>query len=310
MLTRKTVLLAKTETEYGVDAGPTAAENALLVRNLEVQYIGEALARDVLRPSLSPLEFSRGARCAQVSFETEVKGTGAAGALPSWGWEGELFKACAMEEVVDDGASITYRPSSILFPSVTLHVYVESLFRKIVGCRGTWTLRCESGKYGFFEWEFKGLYVAPQDLGPGTPVFSTVKPPVCLGSQLTVGGYAPAANKIEVSLNNKIAQRRSINSATGVLEQVVTGREPGGSFDPEATLEATYDFWAKWESATPFPLRIGTIGSAPGNRMTVSAPAMQQKEVKDGERDGVFVYDAAFGLAGSAGDDEVTVVFE
>lgn len=310
MLTRKTVLLAKTETEYGADSSPTATANALLVRNVAIRPIGEVLERDYLRPDLSPLEFGRGSRYVQITFETEIKGTGTAGALPAWGWEGELLKACGMEEEISPGSHILYHPSSVTFPSITIYGYVDSLFRKIVGCRGTWTLKWEVGKYGFFRWDFRGVYVSPIDGSPQPPAFSTIKPPVCLAANLVVGGYSPVADRLEFSLNNKIAQRKSINSSTGVAELIITGRNTGGSFTPEATLEADHGFWAKWETAASFPLSIGPIGSAAGNRVSITAPKVQYRDIKDSSRDGVFTYEAPFGLAGEAGDDEILITFE
>jgi len=307
MLTRKTVILAKVESQYGTDPTPTVSANAILVRNVDMKVQGETLQRDFLKASISQLTFVRGVRHAEVSFETELKGTGTRGSLPAFGWEGVLFRACGMLETVNAGVSIVYSPVYASFESCTLYVYKDGIFHKITGCRGTFKLNFEVGKYATVSWQFSGLYNDPADASPGAQTFSSVVPVPVLGASLSIGAYAAVAEKLEIDLNATLAPRRSLNAANGIVEWIIANREPQGSFDPETVTEATHTFWANWKAATALALNIGPIGTASGNIVTVAAPKCQYKEISYQDRSGVLAYQVPFALGMNAGDDELTI---
>lgn len=309
MLVRKTVVLVKVESTYGVDASPTPSANAILVKNVDIRPTGEVLDRDFLRSSLSPLPFVRGIKEVEVSFETELKGTGTAGSLPSWGWEGTLFRACGMSETVTAGTSVVYAPVSSSFESVTLYVYKDNIFHKVLGCRGTFSLSAEVGKYATVRWTLNGLYQAPTDTTPSAQTFSSVAPPVVLNGGLSLGGYAAIATKIELNMGNELAKRLSVNATGGILEWVITGRKPGGSLDPETVTEATHPFWANWASGASVALNLGPIGSTAGNRITIDAPALQYESLSYGDRSGLLAYEMPFRCASTTGDNEFTITF-
>ena len=57
LLSRKRVILAKTEVTYGTDPTPTGAANAILVRNLSITpQNSEIVSRDLVRPYLGASE--------------------------------------------------------------------------------------------------------------------------------------------------------------------------------------------------------------------------------------------------------------
>jgi len=310
MLTRKMVILAKVETQYGQDPTPTPVANALLVKDVTVKPVGELVERDFLRSSLSPLEFLRGMKEVELSFETELKGTGTAGTLPSWGWEGELLRACGMDETINAGVDITYKPVSEDPESATIYVYEDKIFHKIPGCRGTFAIVGTIGQYLALRWTFRGLFVAPTDTPPEAQTFSSVKPAVLLSAGLTIASYSPVASKIEVALNNELGRRTDINDAAGITEILITSRRPGGSFDPESVLEATHPFWADWQGAVAKALNIGPVGSVAGNKVTITGPKLQLEDISYGDREGLLTYEIPFRLAMDAGDDELVIKFE
>ena len=307
MLTRKTVVLAKIEASYGVDPVPTPAANALLVSDVDVKPTGEAIQRNFIKSTLSQAQFIRGQRSVELSFKTELKGTGTRGVLPTTGWEGPLFRACGMSEVVTASTSIVYAPVSTGFESAALYVYRDGLFHKLLGCRGSFKITLEVGKYPVVDWKFNGLYASPADTTPAAQSFSAVSPNTVLSAGLAIGGYAAICEKIELDINNTISARKSMNSATGLVGYEITGRDPQGSFDPETVTEAVNPFWARWESAAAQALAIGPIGSASGNIISVAAPKLQFKDMSYGDRDGVLTYQVPFALAMNAGDDELTI---
>jgi hypothetical protein len=308
MLTRKTVVLAKIEASYGVDPVPSPSAGAIPVRDLQIRPAGEAVERNVLRGTLSPVHFLRGIKSVEVSFKTEMRGTGTRGALPARGWEGVLFRACAMSETVNAGADIVYAPVSADFGSCTLYVYRDRLFHKVTGCRGSFRISVEVGRPALAEWKFKGLYQSPVDAAPSSPVFGDVLPPVASGAAVTIGGFGPVAEKIEVDINNLIAERKSLIAQGGIAGFEITGRKPQGSFDPEAVAVSSHPFWSNWESAAPLALSL-EVGTSDGNRFRIEAPALQYREIGDADRDGRTVYQVPFSLAMVGGDDEISITY-
>ncbi len=308
MLTRNTVVLAEIETEYGIDPIPTPASNAIAVRDLDISPAGEAVERNILRGSLSPLRFLRGTRSVEVAFKTEMKGTGAKGALPAFGWEGVLFRACGMAQTVNSGTDLLYAPVSTNFESCTLYVYLDRLFHKITGCRGSFRISVEVGKPALAEWKFKGFYNSPVDASPAAQTFSGILPPVALGAGFTIDGFGPVSEKFEIEINNSVVERKSIAAADGIVGFEITGRKPRGSFDPEAVAVSSHPFWSNWQTAATLALNLA-VGSIDGNRFSIESPALQYSELGSGDRDGRAIYKASFSLAMSSGDDELLIRF-
>lgn len=316
MLTRKTSILVKIETVYGTPATPTAAANAILVNDVNLKIAGEVLERDFYKSSLSRMPFARGMKHAEISFTTELKGTGTRGSLPAVGWEGTLFRGCGMAETIVASTRVAYAPVSASMEGVTLQVYKDGLYHVLSGCRGTFAMNFEVGKYPTVKWDMKGLYSAVTDATVATTqAFSTVVPPTCLSAGLSLidsaatFGSSAIVEKVEIAMNNDLAMRKSINSADGLFEWMITGRKPGGSFDPEAITQATYATWTKWAAATQHALNLGPIGSASGNIITVTAPALQYRDIDYADRNGILAYQIPFDLAMSAGDDELVITF-
>ena len=293
MLTRKTVVLAKIESSYGVDPVPTPAANALLVSDVDVRPAGEAIQRNYVKSSLSPSPFIRGVRSVEVAFKTEWKGTGVRGVLPAVGWEGPLFRACGMSEIVTAAASIAYAPISSAFESVALYVYRDGLFHRVLGCRGTFKINLEVGRYPVVEWKFNGLYATPVDATPAAQVFNTVNPTPVVSAAFSIGGFSAVAERIEIDINNQVTARKSLNSASGITGFEITGRNPRGSFDPETVSEAVHPFWGKWETAAAQALAVGPIGTTAGNILSLAAPKLQYRELNYDDRDGILTLPGA-----------------
>lgn len=306
MLTRKTVVLAKIETAYGTDPVPTASTDAIAVQDLEIRPTGDLVERNGLKNSLSPLGILQGAKRVDLSFKTEAKGTGAPGVPPVRGWEGVLFRACGMSETVNADTNIVYAPVSAGFESCTLYVYRDRLFHKVTGCRGSFRIAAEAGKPVMVEWKLKGCYLSPTDAASSVPVFGGLLPPIAAGAGFTVGDYSPVTEKLEIDINNTLAERKNIAAQNGIAGFEITARKPRGSFEPEAVAEATHPFWNNWENGTPLALSL-TVGTAAGNRFRIEAPALQYSEIDYADRDGRAVYRVPFLLAMNDGDDELTI---
>ena len=80
MLVNREVILAKIEGTYGVDSVPVAASDAVLVENIGWSQEGLRMnERPAVRSSLGMLKHIFGGRMMTLTFDVEMKGSGAAG---------------------------------------------------------------------------------------------------------------------------------------------------------------------------------------------------------------------------------------
>ena len=92
-------LLAKIELSYGVDATPTGAANAILLKGNPTLTPMEltSVERDVLRPFFGNAEILPSSIFGKLDFEVEAAGSGTAGVAPAWS---PLMRGCGLSETI------------------------------------------------------------------------------------------------------------------------------------------------------------------------------------------------------------------
>lgn len=306
MLKNREVILAKIESTYGTDSTPGATD-AVLVENLTWSNEGLRMnERPAVRANLGKLKHLYGGRLLSVSFDVEIKGSGAAGTAPEFG---PLLRACAVGETVVPATSVTYAPASSNHGSCTIYLYRDGKRIILTGCRGNVSGNLETGKQGKLSFKLTGHVAAETDTAMVTPTYDSTVPVPVLNAGFSVGGYAAVISKLAFDQGNTIATPPSINATDGYAAVQVTARDVNGSFDPEDTLVATKDWLADLIAGTSRALTTGVIGSTAGNRYQLSMPAIALRDVSPGDRDGVTTYDISYGAAESSGDDEFSLVF-
>lgn len=70
-----------------------------------------------------------------------------------------------------------------------------------------------------------------------------------------------AVNAATFDLGNAVNPRDDIQAASGRKGYIVTGRDPAGSIDPEATALSSFDHYPDWEAGNSVAIAVG-IGSA------------------------------------------------
>ncbi len=134
LLTRKRSILAKTESGYGSDASPAAA-NAILIKNLNVTpFDAELVSRDLYRPYLGNSAQIVVEKRVKLTFEVELAGSGARGVAPGWG---PLLRSCAFAETINTTAVTITRASLVATVTKTAHGLVVGDKVKISGCTET-----------------------------------------------------------------------------------------------------------------------------------------------------------------------------
>jgi len=116
LLTRKRLILAKTETTYGTDSSPVGTD-AILVKELEITPIeADVVSRDLIRPYLGNSDQLLANTRVSITFQVELAGSGAAATAPRFS---SLLKACGMAETTT-AAAITGTAQAGSAGSITL----------------------------------------------------------------------------------------------------------------------------------------------------------------------------------------------
>jgi len=305
LLTRKAIILAKIESSYGVDPTPTGAANAILASNINLTPLAaEFLPRDNYFPYLGNADSVLASYSAQVSFEVEIAGSGAAGTAPAWG---PLLRACGFAETVNASTSVVYNPISATFPSVYIYLNQDGVLHKMRGCRGDVNLVFNAKQIPKLQFTFTGMYVAVADAAAPTPTYTGfIKPLACNKTNTPTFSLHAATSCLEaltLNMRNNVVHRDLI----GCESVQLTDRRPGGSISFEATLVATKDWWAAITAGTLDDLQL-IHGTTAGNIVQVDAPNVQILDPTYADSDGNVMLNGNLVLTpGSSGNDEILI---
>lgn len=318
-LSRRAVVLAKTETTEGQDVGPGATD-ALLTTLPEVAPESEVLVRDIVRDSMSPAGTVIGNKTIRVTFSTEVRGRGSAPTNAAPLRDDVLFRAAGLSPSYSPSAgSVIYRPVSSWASVNTCSMWVYlggAVYVKIQGCRANLEVNVQSGQYGRFNWTVTGVFGAVSTNvldGSTTPTYDqlSVTPEPAKGGTVVFGGLAAGSTVVQgftLNLNNEINPRPDISAASGIKSYMLTARNPQGTVNPELFLKADYDVWAAWEAGTKIPISV-KYGTNP-NQWKFSVLGAQLGNMTFGDRASIRTLECPFTATGisTAGDDEIELI--
>jgi hypothetical protein len=301
------VLLAKVETTYGTDAVPIGGANAILAANVKINpMMQDVVARKVIRPYLSNDGKIMGARHGELSFDVEIAGSGAAGTAPAWG---TLLKGCAMSETITAGVSTLYAPVSSGEQSLTMYFNVNGLQYKMLGARGSFSMKFTQKAVPVMSFKFIGLYSPVTDTVLPTPTLTAFQKPLVVSPQnttpVTVQGFAGAFSDISLDIANTNVYRPLVGSESVVF----TDRNPAGKLVMENVAIATKDFWTIVNNATVGAFSL-THGTTAGNKVIIGAPVVQLTAPTITSQDNIEMLDMAMDLQPNSGNDELTITVQ
>lgn len=308
-LSRKQVVLAKIETTYGTDSVPTVALNAILLTDLTITPLqSEYVDRDLIRGFLGSSEQLPSAVRSQISFSVELAGSGAAGTAPKWG---PLLRACGFAESINAGTSVQYDPiSGPTFPSLTIYAFRDGMRHIMTGARGTVSFTLNNQERPVMQFTFTGLYTAPTDTAPGTPVYTGFQTPRPFNNQNSSGfalqSYSNALlSSISIDVGNDTPYRSFIGS--GGESILLTNRQVTAQITIESTSQAEKDYWTNVRNAVVGNFAI-IHGTTAGNTVEITAPAAQVIEPQYGDIDGISTTQFGARLTPLNGNDEIRII--
>ena len=306
-LTRKRLLLAKTEVTYGTDIVPDGT-NAILVRNLDITPLqSDIVQRELIRPYLGNYEQLLAQTRVQVTFEVELAGSGTVGTEPKYG---VVLEACGLSKVISGGISVTYAPESANFDSVTLYFFQDGTRHAVTGARGSFTLNAAVGAIPTIAFEMTGIYTAPTTPAAVVPTYANQATPLIFKNgnttSFTAFGYAAALQSIDLNISNEIIYRELVG---GTKEVLITDRKPSGTLQIESPSLSLKDYFTTSTSNT-----LGSItfqhGTATGNRVTLTMAQADLANASYTDMDGMTMLNLPYvATPTAAGNDELSLVF-
>ena len=307
LLTRKRLILAKSETTYGTDSTPAGAD-AVLVRNLEITPIeADVVSRDLIRPYLGNSDQLLAQTRVSITFQVELAGSGTAGTAPRYS---SLLKACGLSETVVATTSVTYAPVSSAFSSATIYFNNDGVLHKATGCRGTFTLNGEVGQIPTIDFTMTGIYNAPTDtVAPSVTYSNQATPQIFKAgntSSFSILGHSGCLQMVSFDIANEVVYRELVGCDKSVI---ITNRAPAGECMIEAPTLATKDFFAIANADTTGSLTF-QHGTNAGNIVTFTAQKVDIANPTYSDQDGIQMLSLPYvAIPTSAGNDEVELVF-
>ncbi|MGH1461000.1 MAG: hypothetical protein ACRBB6_03080 [Neptuniibacter sp.] len=192
-----------------------------------------------------------------------------------------------------------------------IHTHFDGIRRVADRARGTFNFEFKAGEISSLQFSMKGLYAEPTDENLPSATYSEVEPPFAENAGLTIEGYPTADNTIDkfnFSLGQSVVAVSDINSPNGRHSYRIAGkRKPNGSIDPEVIALSEFNPFDLWTNGTRAPIH-GTLGTAPGERISVVVTQAQFTAISDKERAGNDVYDLSYRATGD-NDNEFYMFF-
>ena len=307
LLSRKRLILVKTEATYGTDSSP-AGTDALLVRNLDITPLsGDVVSRDLIRPYLGNFDQLISLTSVAINFQVELAGSGTAGTAPKFG---AILKACAMSETVVSSTSVTYAPVSSSFSSATIYFNVDGVLHKLTGCRGSMTMSCAVGAIPTLAFNLTGVYNAPTDTAQPAVTYSAQATPLIFRegntSSFSFFSYSGVLQSVDFNLANDLVYRELVG---GTKETLITDRKPAGTVMIEAPTIATKDFFTTALASSTGNLTF-LHGTTAGNRVTFTASQVDVLNPTYQDQDSIMMLSVPYvALPTTAGNNEFSLAF-
>jgi len=274
---RSKILLARVESTYGTDPGPTGADNAVLATEVSLTPMqGNDVSRELDLPWMGAQGTIPAELHMRLTYRVEMVPSGTAGTPPAWG---PLLRACAVAEVIEEDASVTYNPVSDGHESLTHHMWIGGTRYVMRGCRGTCVLRFTAQGIPYLEFDFLGLFAIPTEETRATPDLSDfLKPDLVTSARtpvFTLSATSFVMRNCSLNLGNQVEGRFLVGSES----IMITDKAEALECTVEAVAVSAFNPIALAESQSSVALVL-QHGNAAGRVATLSAPTAQMQRLQ------------------------------
>ena len=310
---RNTVIQVGIENDYGVNPGSWGPTSSILIKNPRFRVVRDVAPRELVRGYLGGSDQLKSTRRAEIEFEVELAGAGAAGTVPAYG---VLLRACGMAETVNAGVNVEYTPVSEGFESLTIRYALDGVIHIAKGCRGSVVFDLNAYGIPMMKFKFQGFDAYRTDAPLPNTDFSAWQTPLVLtdgnAGDIHIGGsfangWASGGTKLKsrgltFDLGNKISHLKILGGEEiDIADRQATGKM---SVELDPTEEVAWETDMNGNVLTSVGFRFGTTA---GQKVSVYAPKVQRitPEAEDYEGRVMFATDLA--LLPLTGNDELTI---
>jgi hypothetical protein len=305
MLFRKSVLAAKIETTVGTDATPGASDAAFNIYNA-VMTPEPAMEEREGQGGFGMLAQVNGARRATCTFQTKLQWDGTA-TEPSWA--DTFFPACGWVKTLQVFTPRSEAPGSNV-KTLTISHYADGVLRKMTGAVGTFVVNLPTGRMGFIDWTFTGVWAGETDVSLISPTYPTDLNYRFSSGACTWNSVALFPSTTTIDAGNVITMREDPSKSSGFLAGIITNRYPKVSLDAEKVLVATQDRHGAWLAGTEnaLALHCGGVGTS---LLQFDAPKAQIISIGYGDREKQIIdnLELACNKNGATHDQELSITF-
>lgn len=317
-LIRKTVILAKLEPGYGIDAIPTPAANALVISNMSINPLNaEWISRGIVRDYLGASEELPGASYVECGFDIELVGAGTLAKAPAWG---PLLRSIGFAEIITAGVRVDYVPISGGFESSSIYYFDDGVLHKLLGVRGTASMNLTVGEKPVISFKFLGVDggIAVLD-NPATTLTAWRVPQIVTddnSGNITIGAthaieaepaFVGGTEYPSLGLTIDLGVTATFQKLLGGKSIAITDRQVTGSIKLKQTAAQEVAFMARVKSAEKASLGL-VHGTVPNDKVAVFLPAAQFKEPTKEELNGERMIGYNVRATPVAGNDEIRII--
>lgn len=313
MLMRRRVLAAKVESTIGTAEVLSATEAAMNIYNPKIQCTSEMEER-LIQGSFGRLPSIFGAKVGVATFRTNLEWDGSA-TEPLWA--DTFFPACGWVKSGQVYTPRTEGPGSNV-KTVTIGLYQHdgssgTVFKSIAGAMGTFVVTLPTGKLGYIDWTFTGIWQEPTNETMLAPTYPTVSSLKYNGGLAEWNNVNLCVESAKVDAGNTVIMREC-PTTDGYISAYITDRVPKVTVNPEASTIAAQDRWAAWLANTEYALELdvgGPTGTSSNAVLSFDAPKAQIINNQEGERKGLVTDEIEFqcNANGSTADQELSITF-
>lgn len=281
LLTRKKKLMVALETAKGAQVAGTSA---ILAYDLKIDSTAAFIERKGTGHVLGQMHTGViGARTGSCSFSVDVRSAGSAALDVGLAI---LIQACGFKQstqVYDVHSSFADQET------ISIDVFEDGKKMSLFGAMGKVTFEGEVGQKMMANFEFIGTWAVPTDVALPATMPGTGLPMIVAGGTFTLGGESIKIGKYSLDTGNNVIMRADVDGISGIAHHMITDYDPVISIDPEADLVAGYDYYGIWLAGTTAAISLQITDGT--YTVTFSTPRVQTKELKEGDREGISIYD-------------------
>lgn len=298
----KLALLHAIEATYRTDAAPAAAD-AIIATNINfTAFEAEEVSRDLFLPYMGNQGVVLAGVHGRIEFDVEIAGAGAAGTVPKYG---SLLRACGMSETVTAATSVEYEIVEDGVESSTLYFNSDGVQHVFLGSRANVQLTFTPKQIPKYRFSMVGMLGDITDAAlPAVTQAGWITPEIVnmTNTQMSLHGWSAVAENLQIDLGNQLTPRFLI----GDEKVMISDRRSTGTTVVEARHLADINWFDRALNRTRGALSL-IHGTAAGNIVEVTAPAVELGRPTQGETDRIVNYSIPLSLCPVNGRDELSI---